>query len=119
MSLDGGGWRLPDIWELRSLIRDCLGTVLSADECYVGTGGCLSSYCYGGGLCQECEMAAGPTPAGCYRPDEINGPCVWHKSSTYVEDIGGNVWSVYYHKGALGNTPVSADGTGVMVRCVR
>ena len=109
LELDGGGWRLPTVSELRSLIRECAGQV-TGGACGV-TDTCLSySQCWSQESCWSCLTA------GCYWPDELQGPCDWYWSSSEVEDIYGRVWYVGFDDGYLYYYTVHGDGN---VRCVR
>ena len=113
LTLDGGGWHLPTIGELRTLIRGCPGTV-TGGACEV-TDSCLSSSCQNE-ACNGCSGNNGPA-GGCYWPDEMQGTCGWYWSSSPVEDLGGYAWLVYFYYGGV------ASGLGVYsdfgVRCVR
>jgi hypothetical protein len=115
LSLDGGGWRLPKIGELRSLIRGCPATELGSETCKVEEGGCLDSTCNDGDLCEYCPGNDGPAD-GCYWPDEMQGECSWRWSSSPVEDYGDIAWSVYFSYGDVYNDGVTND---INVRCVR
>ena len=114
LSLDGGGWHLPDIGELRSLIRGCANTELGSGTCKVEEGGCLEDACNDGDLCDNCSYGDGPTN-GCYWPDEMEGGCGWYFSSSAVEDLDGGAWGVHFGNGGVdGGLP----GPNGLVRCV-
>ena len=116
LSLDGGGWHLPTISELRSLIRGCPGTVTDG-ACEV-TDSCLSySSCWDEGACWSCSGGAGPADGGMYWPDEVEGDCCWYWSSSPVEDGGGNAWGVSFPNGYVGGSGVNYYEYSV--RCVR
>ena len=109
-------WRLPDIGELRSLIRGCPATELGSATCKVEKGGCLDSTCDEGNLCEYCSGNNGPAD-GCYWPDSIIGTCGWYRSSSPVEDVAGHAWYVGFDYGDVYDLGV--DGSGRHVRCVR
>ena len=115
LSLDGGGWRLPKIGELRSLIRGCPATELGSETCKVEEGGCLDSTCNDGDLCEYCPGNDGPAD-GCYWPDEMQGECSWRWSSSPVEGYDGVAWLVGFHGGGVNFGGVGFDAN---VRCVR
>lgn len=101
LSLNGGGWHLPTIGELRSLIRGCSGT-LTGGACGV-TDSCLSfSACWSEGACYGCSSGAGPA-GSCYWPGEMQGKCTWFWTSSPVSDypnyasiVDFNYGRVYY-----------------------
>jgi hypothetical protein len=114
LSLDGSGWHLPTISELRTLIRGCPGTV-TGGACGV-TDECLDLSCIDEGGCTDCSSGNGPAD-GCYWPDEIQGTCSWYRSSSPVEDADGNAWHVSFDYGyVVSNVVYGAAGH---VRCVR
>jgi len=95
LSLDGGGWHLPTISELRTLIRGCDGTV-TGGSCGV-TDSCLDSSCQNES-CYSCNNGYGPNK-GCYGPSELPGDCYWYWSSSPVADDDNYAWDVYFHNG--------------------
>jgi hypothetical protein len=116
LSVGGGGWHLPDIAELRSIIRGCPTTELGSDTCYVGEGGCLESSCNDGDLCNACYPRNAPGRNGEYWPGEIGGECGRYFSSSPVEDLPDFAWSVEFSCGSVDQ--VHVDNTN-LVRCVR
>jgi len=114
LTLNGhSDWRLPDIGELRSLIRGCPGTV-TCGACGV-TDGCLDSSCNDGGSCDSCSHNSGPAD-GCYWPDSMKGNCSSYWSSSAVADTVSLAWYVYFGYGDVYNGYVNFD---IHVRCVR
>lgn len=109
LSLAGGGWHLPTISELRTLIRGCDGTATGGpcgvtDECLDSS--CLDESCYG------CEYGGG---SGCYGPAELQQGCQDFWSSSPVTNLDGSAWHVDFRYGDLYGSDVWDDG----VRCVR
>jgi len=80
--LDGSGWRLPTLCELRSLIRGCAATEPSG-SCGAGDG-CLSAGCWVVELCRGCDRD--PWDDGCYWPAELTGQCAFSWSSSSCGD---------------------------------
>ena len=114
LSLDGGGWHLPTIGELRTLIRGCPGTV-TGGACGV-TDECLDSSCNDEGGCTDCSYDSGPA-GGCYWPDEMQGTCGWYWSWSPVEDPDDGAWNVVFGYGVV--TYYSDVNSVSHVRCVR
>jgi len=120
--LPGTGWHLPNISELRSLIRGCPNTETGGacgvtdvcSKCGVGQS-CLSwDPCHDD--CSNCSSGDGPA-SGCYWPGEMEGVCSWYWSSSPVEDFGGYAFSVGFGSGGVG---LGSVGYGdEHVRCVR
>ena len=119
--LPGTGWYLPNISELRSLIRGCPNTETGGacevtdvcSKCGVGQS-CLSyTPCHND--CSSCSNGDGPAD-GCYWLDEMEGPCSRYRSSSPVEDGVGYAFVVLF-----GSGHVDTDYTTVAsyVRCVR
>ena len=112
-------WDLPDIGELRSLIRGCPNTALGSDSCNVQPGGCLDKSCNEGDLCVHCPDDDGPA-GGCYWPDEMEGDCVWPWwTSSFVENHPSSVWSVRFSSGTVYEVGATAAGNKYQIRCVR
>jgi len=109
LSLDGGGWHLPTIDELRTLIRGCPATE-DGGSCNVGEADCLAMSCKDE-ACDGCGFCS-----VCYWPDEMQGPCDRYWSSSPVDDGGGPAWYAFFYSGRVGTDAVYYNN---MVRCVR
>ena len=123
--LFGGGWRLPNISELRTLVRNCApieidgacGVYDECAPCHTGSEDvCLSTQCIREtGSCNpdSCTDDGGPTC--CYRPVELEGWCTAHWSSSSVDDI--TAWYMDFQHGGIGYAWKILSKLGV--RCVR
>ena len=105
---DHSDWHLPTISELRSLIRRCPDTELGG-SCDV-TDACLSADCW------DSQCAGCPGGQGCYWPDEMQGYCVWHYSSSSHAGDSANAWCVAFYHGDVDNL---RKDNNTEVRCVR
>jgi hypothetical protein len=123
LELDGDGWRLPTVSELRTLIRGCPATE-DGGSCVV-TDDCLSPDCRNLPACDGCSGADGPTD-GCYWPKDMQGACgtYWSSSSTEYDVLA---WCVSFESGRVAFflrdlSPADPEGDGypdLAVRCVR
>jgi len=114
LDLDGGGWHVPTIGELRSLVRGC-PTSEPGGACNISDAGCLSISCESELCGPGCSPGDGPAQ-GCYWPDEAEGPCYKYWSSTPVTDNPSATWAIWFTKGSF--DPDSTGNCG-NVRCVR
>lgn len=112
LALAGGGWHLPSISELRTLIRGCDATA-TGGPCGV-TDSCLGYDCTGES-CYDCDEGGGPNN-GCFGPAKLAGECEWYWSSSRVAGSTGGVWSVGFEWGCVENGGTSFS---FYVRCVR
>ncbi|MCB9688032.1 MAG: DUF1566 domain-containing protein [Alphaproteobacteria bacterium] len=112
LTLAGGGWHLPSLTELRTLIRGCEGTVTDG-ECPASDTcddlSCRAASCY------ACAADAGPTD-GCYGPAELPNTCEAYWSSLEVSDDAGSAWFVSFVDGHVYSYGV---GNSYYARCVR
>jgi len=125
LDLSGTGWRLPNISELRSLVRNCgpieadgaCGVQDECPACGAGTDDpCLSSSCWGDASCNPSSCANNGGPTGCYWPQQLGGTCGWYWSSSIVEDTPSFAWGAYFNNGQV-HYGYKDDHS--LLRCVR
>ena len=114
LSEDGfSDWHLPNIDELRSLIRGCSDTETEG-SCAID-GDCLSHDDCWNDPCIGCLELEGPAN-GCYWREDLQGACDCYWSSSLREDGNVGRWGVFFTFGRVNNyfkdNPYS-------VRCVR
>lgn len=112
LSVGGGGWHLPTIDELRTLIRGCPGSE-TGGGCGV-TDSCSFSSCWDMTACWNCTEGDGPAD-GCYWPTGLQGECSLYWSSS-VADTEEMAWRVGFYEASV------VDGLAItenVVRCVR
>lgn len=119
LSLDGeSDWRLPNIDELRTLIRGC------PDSEYGGA--CIATDGSGPDSnwveedCLGCPYMEGPAIGGCYWPDELEGECAdgagfW--TTSFFPSSENDVWAFGFANCRLEST--YTDEHENRVRCVR
>ncbi len=118
LSLAGfSNWRLPQIGDLRSLIRGCPSVEIGGlcdvrNSCNYAGPQCGEAYC------SPCLEESGPAD-GCYWPNEMEGECSRYWSSSPVENSDEYAWGVNFYNSSLywygeGNFEVFNN-----VRCVR
>jgi len=107
-------WSLPDIDQLRSLIRGCANTQ-TGGACGITTS-CLTDACEA--ACVPCEEMMGPY-SGCYTDPGVGGPCsLYWSTSTYHSESRDTTRARFV--GFTGAVIGAADTTdGGYVRCVR
>ena len=113
LTLDGGGWRLPTMGELRTLVRGC-AAVETGGSCNMEEGICLGYSCRHE-TCDGCPQDQGPAD-GCYWPDEMKGPCDWYRTPHLQEAHDYGSWGIDFRKAKVCDGGTLFEGH---VRCVR
>ena len=117
LALDGGGWHLPTIGELRTLIRGCPATE-AGGSCNVEEGDCLAWSCRDDS-CNGCVYYGGPAN-GYYWPDELESwyaSVSWSASPHDEESMFFDTWLVCFTTGWVYGS--SEDAGANWARCVR
>jgi hypothetical protein len=107
-------WRLPDINELRGLLRGCDETE-TGGECGVSLE-CTQAACRED-VCEGCTEFGGPALGGCHRDIALTGPCMWHWSSTSLSDDETQAWGVGFGGAHIGSQVKETGNANT--RCVR
>ena len=114
LTLAGGGWHLPTMNELRSLVVGCPATE-PGGPCNIESDDCLQWLCRDDS-CIGCPFFGGPAESGCYWPDEMKGKCASYWASSDVEDKEELAWHIGF-QGAYISPSFASEATHV--RCVR
>ncbi len=106
-------WRLPDIDEMRTLIRSCPETETNG-ACQIEDG---MGFFFWTTACSGCDDMRGPGTTGCYWPKEPTWMCndrFWSASS--YPEIEIYAWYIDFHDGCILNED---KNTKLYVRCIR
>ncbi len=118
---DRSDWRLPNINELRSLVKGCAVTDVTpfdTGDCQVLDDSCLQITCSNNG-CGGCDNnGTGPGQNGCYWDPNINGGCssFWSSSEVVEGAIAPSAWFVFFQSASVCETFQDVE---IDVRCVR
>lgn len=112
--LPGLGWHLPNVTELRTLVRGCPATepegACGLTESCTDFEACWSTDCW-----STCMLGDGP--GGCYRETELEGEsCSAAWSSDSVDDQMGRYWYLNFRRAGLHHDIPEVESE---VRCVR
>jgi len=107
--LPGAGWRLPNISELRTLIKSCRGTetggecnVVDVCEACGTTAACLAeSTCFDDAVCNACVYGEGAGAIGFYTPPGVDPPFVFAWSSSSYIDVEAFAWVIDFTEGEV------------------
>ena len=118
LSWDGySGWQLPDIDQLRTLVRGCIATVTGGACTVSDASSCLDLSC-GNTACGGCADLGGPGPGGAYWPAELSGILsFYYWSSSGVADYNAYAWYINFGYGQVSDEAV--DNPDMIARCVR
>ncbi len=110
-------WRLPTIYELRTLIRGCDATE-EKGSCAI-LNDCLETTCWSES-CEGCVYDIGPAN-GCYWPEGMHGYCDWYWSSSPASPLEGDpdgFWGVNFYQAVIGYGYIEYDGYELMMTWV-
>lgn len=115
-------WRLPNITELRTLIRNCPGTI-SDGACNVNDPTCLETSCFTS-VCGQCSNNNGPGEYGLYWEaglwDYTGDIYGYFWSSSVIPSQTTVAWRVRFYAGIVDYVMRSAsDSLNYYARCVR
>ena len=125
LDLEGGGWRLPNISELRTLVRNCSdiqttgacgvkeeceACSVSAEQTCLDGSDCWNSSCNP----EACTDNGGDT--GCYWPTPLSGSCEWYWSSSTRSSSNDSAWYIGFIEGYVNS---AGKDSAHRVRCVR
>jgi len=105
--LNGTGWRLPNISELRSIVRNCTPIETSGDcgvkdvcsPCGIDAGNrCLAHTCWTEAECNPPSCDENGKPTGCYWMEQLKGTCSWYWSSSSLEDYPNYAWYTCFNE---------------------
>lgn len=121
-SIEGNQWRLPNIDELRSVLRTGVNSGcavnMTGGECgLTEQGGCLENLC--DNACRDCITGGGPGQNGCYWEWALGGECGWTWSSSECPNcpgVGNQYWGMSFTTGYI-SFIAGGDTAGVL--CVR
>ena len=117
LSLDGNDeWRLPNIEELRTLVRGCPETETDG-ACAVADGGDSNQW---GESCTGCAWLEGPGRGGCYWEERWSYYCdeVGFWSSSYQSDLIYNAWTINFSDGGMAMLDTEDFYSGAYLLCV-
>ncbi len=115
-ALDHAGfddWRLPNIDDLRSLVRGCPDSE-TGGACEV-TEACSEMSCFTD-ICLGCDEGLGPADS-CYQPVELDGDCTIYTSTSVRSDLPEIPWVIDFTTANIAN--ITSPILPYNVRCVR